>query len=97
MTVYLVAQITINDREAYANYEAGFGEAFAAHSGRLLSVSDQPEVIEGSWTRTRSVIIEFPDRELALAWYHSPAYQAILPHRLGSSSADIVLVDGFVA
>lgn len=93
MTVYLVAQITIHDREAYARYEAGFGAAFAPHDGRVLSASDAPEVIEGTWSRTRSVIVEFPDREAAMRWYDSPAYQAILPHRLGSSTADIILVD----
>ncbi len=41
------------------------------------------------------VVIEFPSRAAAEAWYHGPEYQAILPHRLANSDGHIVLVDGF--
>jgi uncharacterized protein (DUF1330 family) len=41
------------------------------------------------------VVIEFPSREAAEAWYHSPEYQAILPHRKANSEGHIAIVDGF--
>lgn len=93
MSVYIVAQIAIEDREEYAKYEAGFVEVFLEHRGRVLSVSESPEVIEGSWPYTRTVILEFPSRDEAMGWYESPDYQAIVGHRQAASSANIVIVD----
>ena len=42
----------------------------------------------------RTVIIEFPSRADAEAWYASKAYQEILPIRRESMDANAVLVDG---
>ncbi|MBV8627228.1 MAG: DUF1330 domain-containing protein, partial [Paraburkholderia sp.] len=36
---------------------------------------------------------EFPDRAHALDWYHSPAYQAILPLRTQNSVGEVILID----
>lgn len=94
MAVYIVARITINDRERYARYEAGFLEIFAAHTGRLLAVDDNPEVLEGEWACTRTVIAEFPDREAALAWYRSDDYQSLVEHRFAASDGEIALLAG---
>ena len=94
MTVYIVARITINDRERYAQYEAGFLDIFAAHPGRLLAVDDNPEVLEGEWRCTRTVIAAFPDQEAALAWYRSDDYQSLAEHRFAASEGEIALVAG---
>lgn len=97
MTVYLIGTITIDDREEYAKYEAGFIEPFQKYKGRALGVSEDPTVVEGAWPCTRTVLIEFPDREHAMGWYESPEYQAIIGHRHAASTADIVLIDAFDA
>ncbi len=94
MASYIVARITINDRERYAQYEAGFLEIFAAHAGKLLAVDEDPEVLEGEWPCTRTVIIEFPDRDAALAWYQSDDYQSLAEHRFAASVGDIALLAG---
>lgn len=52
-----------------------------------------PSQVEGSGP-VRVVVIEFPDRARAEAWYASSAYQAILPIALENSLRDIVIVDG---
>ena len=97
MPAYLVAQITIHDRERYAQYEAGFLEIFAAHEGRLLAVDEQVETLEGAWNCTRTVIAEFPSREAALAWYRSDDYQALAQHRFAASDGNVVLLEGMAA
>jgi uncharacterized protein (DUF1330 family) len=91
---YLVAKITIHDRATYANYEAGFMDIFAATNGKLLAVDEDEEVLEGSWSATRTVLVEFPSREEAKAWYDSDAYQTLAQHRFASSAADIILIQG---
>ena len=94
MAVYIVARITIADRERYSQYEAGFMDIFAAHEGKLLAVDDNPEVLEGEWRGTRTVIAEFPDQEAALAWYRSDDYQSLAQHRFAASEGEIALVTG---
>ena len=67
MRVYLVAQLTIHDRGTYAKYGFAFMEIFDPYGGKLLSVEEAPEVLEGEWSYTRTVLLEFPSEELAHA------------------------------
>jgi uncharacterized protein (DUF1330 family) len=50
------------------------------------------DVIEGAWPGA-VVLIEFPNRQAATAWYNSPEYQAILPFRTRNAVSDIILID----
>jgi len=40
------------------------------------------------------IVIAFPSRAHAEAWYRSPAYQALLPLRTRNSRSDVILNDG---
>src|SRR5262249_18969665 len=64
---------------------APFGGHFVVHG-------DPVEVIEGDWPGF-VIVIGFPDRDRAHAWYRSPAYQAILHLRTDNSESDVVFVD----
>jgi uncharacterized protein (DUF1330 family) len=92
MSVYIVAKITIHDQAEYSKYVAGFMPVFEKHRGRILSVDEAPEILEGAWNCTRTVLIEFPGREDALAWVGSADYRDIARHRWAASAADIVMV-----
>ena len=94
MTAYLIAQIQIDDREEYGRYEAGFMDIFSQFGGKLLSVDEDPETLEGGWSFTRTVLIEFPAKEDAMAWYDSDAYQALKQHRLAASAANLIMIEG---
>jgi uncharacterized protein (DUF1330 family) len=39
-------------------------------------------------------VIEFPNLDTARAWYHSPAYQAIVRLRTDNSDSSCILVEG---
>jgi len=62
-----------------------FGGGFKVHGGEF-------ELLEGSWTGDL-IVIEFPDRRQARAWYASQAYRQILPLRTKHSQADVILID----
>jgi len=66
------------------------------YGGRFLVHGDPVEVIEGDWPG-HLIVIEFPDRAHARAWYTSPAYREILRLRTGNSESDVVFVDGVPA
>ena len=94
MAHYIVAEITITDREEYARYEAGFMAIFSRYQGKMLAVEEQPELLEGQWPHSRTVLVEFPDREQAMAWYQCEHYQALAQHRKRASSGNLVLIKG---
>lgn len=92
--VYVVAQIQIDDRETYRKYEAGFGEIFRKYQGKSVGFSEDPELIEGEWPYTRTVLLWFPSSEALHDWYDSPEYQKIAEHRWAASKANVVAVPG---
>ena len=94
MAHYLIAQIAIKDREKYAEYEAGFMDVFKSYKGKLLSVDENVSLLEGQWPATRTVLIEFPSKEEALAWYESEEYQLLAKHRFAASTSDIAIISG---
>jgi len=94
MSVYLVAQLKIHDRDRYAQYGAGFMEIFSKYRGRLLSVEESAEAVEGEWDYSRTVLMEFPSRDEAMTWYESDEYQALAQHRFAAADANIVLING---
>jgi uncharacterized protein (DUF1330 family) len=94
MSVYIIAQINIHDWAESEKYAEGFLDVFARYEGELLVVSENPEVVEGEWPYTRTVLISFPSAEAARRWYESPEYRAIAQYRFRASQANAVLVEG---
>jgi len=92
---YLIGQVTVNNPEGYSKYAQNVLSTLALHGGRYLVRGGNCTQLEGTAQGNRRVVIEFASREAAEAWYNSPEYQAILPHRLANSEGHIALVDGF--
>jgi uncharacterized protein (DUF1330 family) len=93
---FVVVQIAINDRDQYHQYEtAGHLEIFDRFSGKLVGADENVEIVEGSWPFTRTVLIEFPSKELARAWYESDEYQAVVGLRHSSTTSNLVIVSGY--
>lgn len=79
---------------ALAEYRDGNTAAVAAHGGRFVVRGGPVERLEGDWDPLRVVIMEFPDRAAAGAWYASPEYVALRALRQSVSEASLVVVDG---
>ena len=52
------------------------------------------ETLEGTKEKRRIVIIEFPSRERAQAFYHCPEYLRARKLRENAATGEMVLVDG---
>ena len=46
-------------------------QVFEPFSGTMLSVVEEPTILQGDFDFTRSVLIEFPSAEKAMAWMTS--------------------------
>lgn len=94
MSIYIIAQFAIHDRELYSKYEEGFMDVFEKFDGRMLSVDEAPTLLQGEWSATRSVLIEFPSQQAAMDWMTSPAYLKIAKDRLAASTGNVIMVKG---
>jgi uncharacterized protein (DUF1330 family) len=94
MSAYVVVQENVRDEKMFDAYRKEVLATVTAHGGRFIVRGGAFTVLEGEWPMPRLVILEFPTREAAEAWYRSPAYQKILPLRLKSSTGNLVIVDG---
>lgn len=94
MKAYFIANISLTDPEAFKEYQAAVPKTIHDHGGRYLVRGGDHETVEGDWKPNRLVVVEFPDKETAKTWYHSPEYQAVLPIRLNNSTGSAVLVEG---
>jgi uncharacterized protein (DUF1330 family) len=95
MPVYLVARGRITDQEMHDDYVTRAIDTFPSDA-RIISFDLATEVVEGDPADERTVIIEFPSRDVFRAWYDSAAYQEILPLRLKSVPGALAVVDAYV-
>ncbi|HEY4252227.1 MAG TPA: DUF1330 domain-containing protein [Roseomonas sp.] len=90
LAVANLRQVTLGP--AIADYLRRIDATLAPFEGRFLVHGQPVTVLEEGWAGDL-VIIAFPDRARAEAWYRSPAYQAILPLRTGNAVSTALLVD----
>jgi uncharacterized protein (DUF1330 family) len=94
MSAYAVAHMrTVTIGPPIVEYLERIDATLEPFGGRFLVHGAKVEVLEGSWPG-HLIVIEFPDRARARAWYQSAAYQEILPLRTDNSESDTFLVDG---
>lgn len=93
---YIVANLVVEDRERYREYEKGFFAIFRKHGGEFLTFDDAPFTFEGAAPREgRMIVARFPSEAAARAWYADADYQAISEHRRAATRLEfLTLVRG---
>ena len=94
MAGYIIAQLEVTDPEAFEKYRERVPEIIARHGGRYLVRGGKLEVLEGEWPNPRLVVVAYDSFEAAKAFYHSEAYQEILPLRTAASVGNVIVVEG---
>ncbi|PHR90716.1 MAG: D-fructose-6-phosphate amidotransferase [Blastopirellula sp.] len=94
MPAFVISRVQISDHVAMQNYMAKAPAGVAAHGGRYLVRTGDIECLEGTVDYDRVVVVQFPDREKALAWYNSEDYAPLRKTRWQSAAAHIIVVPG---
>ena len=91
---YWIGRVDVHSEEGYKPYAAAnaaifkkFGARFVVRAGKFTGVEGQ--------SRSRNVVIEFPDYATALACYQSPEYQANIKVRQPHSTAELIVIEGY--
>ena len=95
MPAYVLSMMTIHDPETYKRYTDVTPPIVKRHGGKFLTRGDVVTTAEGAKFTERLVIIEFPDRADAEAFYNDPDYQAASDfRRAGANNCRIVIQEG---
>jgi uncharacterized protein (DUF1330 family) len=94
MSAYVVANLAVADREAFARYVATSPASVAEYGGEYLARGGATELLEGELEVGRVVILRFPSVEAALAWYRSPAYAPLREARQCAASGQLLITAG---
>ena len=94
MPAYIVVDIEVQDAATYDRYKSLAPASIAKYEGKYIARGGKTEVLEGDWTPTRLVILEFPDVERARAWWASAEYAEGKALRQRSARTDMVLLEG---
>ncbi|MBN3777088.1 DUF1330 domain-containing protein [Burkholderia sp. Ac-20345] len=94
MATYIVfTRESTQDQQELDRYQDKVGATLAGHPLKVLAAYGPQETLEGDGPEG-VVIVEFPSRDAAHAWYDSPAYQAVVQHRFKGARYRAVLVEG---
>jgi len=91
---YWIGRVDVHNEEGYKAYAAANPDIFKKFGGRYVVRGGKFDGVEGE-SRSRNVVIEFPDYETALACYRSLEYQANIKVRQPHSIADLIVVEGY--
>jgi uncharacterized protein (DUF1330 family) len=95
MRYYSVAELTVTDRGWVRDYVAHVTPMVERYGGRYLARTTNVERIEGERPPKDVVLlIEWPSREAAEAFYASEEYRPFKERRLAGADNEFVLVAG---
>lgn len=94
MSAYVIVNVATSRAEEYERYKEMAQETVAQYGGRYLVRGGTLEVLEGTWSPTRVVILEFPTYERAHEWWNSDEYAPAKELRQLLSTTDLFIVDG---
>ena len=92
MAAYMLVEVAIHSPMLYEKYKEKTPAILQAFEGKFVLRGMPVVALEGTWDHDRLVLLEFPNREKALAWYHSVAYQEAKQIRDKASTARFLLI-----
>jgi uncharacterized protein (DUF1330 family) len=95
MIAYLIIDLAIIDADGFMEYVRRIPDLIEKYSGRYLVQGVEPTIVEGSAENLqRSVVIEFPSRELAESFLDERGKSDLHEIWARTTSSRILLVDG---
>jgi uncharacterized protein (DUF1330 family) len=94
MPAYVIADVEVHDSAGYEAYRQQVPAIIAQYGGRYIARGGATEVLEGSWSPTRCVLIEFPSMAQLKAWWDSPEYRPLRAIRERTARSNVVATQG---
>ena len=94
MAAFVIADVDVKDPDKFKEYSKLTPTILKTYGGRYLVRGGNVEVVEGTWTPNRLVVMEFESIAQLKRWYNSPDYTDALKIRQESSESNVVVAEG---
>lgn len=95
MAAYMICTMKVHDPVTFRQYSDHTPQTLRKYGGRFLTRGDEVTTSEGAAFSERMVILEFPDRASAEAWYNDPEYQRLSEfRRAATTNGRMILQEG---
>lgn len=95
MPAYMIVEVETTDEALMAEYRKHTPGLVAKFGGRFIVRGGKTRTLEGDWTPSRVVVLEFPSYEAAEKFYDSTDYKPVLEMRLRAGQCKAIIVDGY--
>jgi uncharacterized protein (DUF1330 family) len=92
MTAFVIAEFNVKDTAALGEYVSAVGPLIARHGGEIIGRGPLQGLDAKDTKYQRAVVVAFPSRDAALAWYGSPDYIELRSARDRAMSAKFKLL-----
>jgi uncharacterized protein (DUF1330 family) len=94
MPGYVIAEVTVTHPEEYARYREMVPPTVAKYGGRFVVRGGKTETVEGEWSPSRLVVIEFESAARAREWWASEEYREARALRQRTARSNVLIVEG---
>ena len=94
MPAYVIADVEVIDPVGYEEYRKQVPAPVTAYGGRYIARGGATEVLEGTWSPKRCVILEFANMAQLKAWWDSPEYAPLRAMRQRTTKSHLVATEG---
>lgn len=84
----------VTEPTKYEKYKQLAPASIAKYGGRYQVRGGAVETLEGKWSPKRFVILEFPSKQQAKAWWDSPEYREAKLLRQATARTNMICVPG---
>ena len=94
MTAFVIVDIDVHDSVGYEEYKTLAPAAVAQYGGKYIARGGKTETLEGDWSPSRLVILEFENSEQAKKWLYSEEYREARKMRHATAHSKMVVIEG---
>ena len=94
MTAYIIVDINVTDPVRYEDYKQLAAPTVELYSGKYIARGGKTETLEGDWSPTRLVILQFDNSEQAKKWLNSAEYSQARTLRHQTATSRMVVIEG---
>ena len=94
MTAYVIVDINVTDPVRYEDYKRLAAPTVKLYGGKYIARGGKTETLEGDWSPTRLVILQFEGIEQAKNWLNSTEYSEARSLRHETAISNMVVIEG---
>jgi len=94
MTAYVIVEINVHDPVRYEDYKKLAAPTVELYGGKYIARGGRTETLEGDWSPSRLVILQFESVEQAKKWLNSEEYKKAQVIRHESADSQMVVIEG---